>query len=119
MFAVQTVVCGDFSGDMLKSNVVSVNLSNYYGDGSSEIYTTSVSSQFSDADVRFYAALSSASFFAMLFVISTVIITLMSFTMLYLKRRVKIQAALELPTVTNIQASAEDIIATENIAYDL
>lgn len=130
MFAVQTVVCGTISGYMSTSDVVSVNLSYYYfgAHESSEITTSEmfITSEFvtpsplNDVDVRFYAALASASFLGVLLIIST-LVTFVLFIILYLQRKVKIQAALELPTVTNIQSkltSVEDINATENIAYE-
>ena len=111
MFAVQVVVC-NVSVYMSKYDIVSVNLS-YHGTlGSTAI---SAFETCNDFEVRFYAALTSACFFATLFFIS------ICFTLLCLKRKTKVESALELPTAASTQGTltcAEDINATENIAYE-
>ena len=114
-FAVQVVVC-NVSGYMPKYDIVSLNLPYYYGVHGSTAISAFVNC--TDVDVRFYAALASACFLATLFIVSICFVFL---TLLCLKRKTKVETALEPPTASNIQGTltcAEDITATENIAYE-
>ena len=123
MFAVQTVVCGNISesGDMSKSDLILLNLTS--ATEISEVISMStsiISSHFDDTDVRFYTVLASASFFAILFALSTIVF--ITVTIHLVKGKAKLQAAVtvHLTANTNTQNTfslPEDITATENIAY--
>ena len=114
IFAVQTVFCGNISGEVSRSDVIEVNLS-LLGTPPEKISRTT---QCHFDDIRFYALLSSACILVFLFAVSTLVFV--TIIILLLKRKPKVQAPLELTLNTDIRnklKSTKEIIAKENVAY--
>lgn len=109
-FAVQTVFCGNISGEMSRSDTLLCN-------PAEGIIRTTVN--FDNTNIRFSAVLSAAGFLLILLAASTFVFV--TIIILLLKRKPKVQMPSELTPNTDIcngLTSTKDIIAKENIAYD-